>query len=163
MTSKETAALRRLSKKLSALRATLNKDERALLDRMILGKEVQAHAGRKRAAEVQGHTIVRAGRKLAAAMGAMAATPAAQKTVSGGRKASRTISAAEVQGHSVMAVSTASTANRTALGPVQAASAASSANRAAAGPVQSASAATGAALLEFDATTGGYRPIGAAI
>jgi hypothetical protein len=49
MADKQTRALKRLTKKLSALRKTLRADERNLLDRMILGDEA--------AAEVQAHRI----------------------------------------------------------------------------------------------------------
>ncbi len=47
MTDKQTQALKRLTKKINALRKTLRADERSLLDRMILGDEA--------AAEVQAH------------------------------------------------------------------------------------------------------------
>ncbi len=43
MTDKERTAFKRLVKKLSAMRATLSKDERNLLDKLILGEEVAAH------------------------------------------------------------------------------------------------------------------------
>ncbi|MCC7164074.1 MAG: hypothetical protein IT331_16370 [Anaerolineae bacterium] len=43
MADKQKAALNRLTKKLSALRATLSKDERILLDRIVLGNEVAGH------------------------------------------------------------------------------------------------------------------------
>ncbi len=46
MADKKKQALKRLVKKLSALRATLRRDERELLDQLVLGSaaEVQAHA-----------------------------------------------------------------------------------------------------------------------
>jgi hypothetical protein len=50
MADKQTQALKRLTKKLSALRKTLRKDERELLDALILGDEA--------AAEVNAHSLV---------------------------------------------------------------------------------------------------------
>ena len=45
MTKQEQAALKRVTKKLSAMRATLRKDERIWLDRIVLGEtEVTGHA-----------------------------------------------------------------------------------------------------------------------
>src|SRR5438876_718663 len=43
MADKQQTALKRLAKKLSALRATLSKDERVLLDRIVLNQEVTPH------------------------------------------------------------------------------------------------------------------------
>ena len=89
----ETQALKRLVKKLSALRATLRKDERALLDRLVIGEksEVQGHAmmapqalQSPQSAEVQGHIYM-------APKGPQSAR---------GRKRPQ---AAEVEGHSLMA------------------------------------------------------------
>ena len=50
MADKQAQALKRLTKKLSALRKTLRKDERELLDALILGDEA--------AAEVNAHSLV---------------------------------------------------------------------------------------------------------
>lgn len=62
MADKQTQALKRLTKKLSALRKTLRKDERDLLDQLILGEgaaEVSAHKfsskASSKAAEVEAH------------------------------------------------------------------------------------------------------------
>jgi transposase len=65
MADKQTQALKRLTKKLNALRKTLRADERSLLDRIVLGEagaaEVQAHRVRAKAAktvvEVEAHKL----------------------------------------------------------------------------------------------------------
>jgi hypothetical protein len=96
MASKQTQALARLVKKLSALRATLRKDERDLLDQLILG-EVAGHgmasakasrASAAKAAEVAGH-----GMSAAKASAAKASQPM-------GAKAARV---AEVEAHGMSA------------------------------------------------------------
>ncbi len=56
MADKQIQALKRLVKKLSALRATLRRDERQLLDQIILGLS----------AEAAGHAMTRAASKGAA-------------------------------------------------------------------------------------------------
>ena len=75
MVDKNTQALKRLVKKLSALRATLRSDERALLDQLILGSaaaEVEAHSLTSAAAkgakvpkpmEVEAHSLTSAAAK----------------------------------------------------------------------------------------------------
>ncbi len=63
MDDKQTRTLKRLIKKLSALRVTLTKSERELLDTLILG----APAG-DRAVEVEGHAMA-AGRAAAGIVG----------------------------------------------------------------------------------------------
>jgi hypothetical protein len=81
MADKQTQALKRLTKKLSALRKTLRKDERELLDALILGDEaaaeVKAHSLVGRAdrvakadvvAEVQAHRLAQAATAAAAAV-----------------------------------------------------------------------------------------------
>jgi hypothetical protein len=85
LTAKQTTSLRRLTKKLSALRSTLKKDERDLLDQLIIGAAV----------EVKGHAMREATRvdaKVTTKRGAM-------------REASRVDAmreqAAEVKGHTM--------------------------------------------------------------
>lgn len=91
MTKKEQAALKRVAKKLSAMRATLNKSERVWLDRIILGEpEVAAHRAhgaqkalrvtKAQAAQVAAHAatapqkVMRVTRAQAAEVAAHAAT-----------------------------------------------------------------------------------------
>lgn len=179
MADKQQASLKRLAKKLSALRATLSKDERVLLDRIVLGvqQEVSPHmisAGaeqsRKRATttgkatptrnryttggaakEVAGHALVPAGSVM-------------------GKQKAAVSSANEVAVHSMTMTGSAtlgkqkaatSSANEVSIhGMVPAKAATSSANSAA---VPGANlAAANAALLQFDPTTGGYQIANAA-
>ena len=62
LTAKQTTALRRLTKKLSALRSTLKKDERELLDQLVIGAavEVKGHAMRE-ASRVDAKTTTKRG------------------------------------------------------------------------------------------------------
>ncbi|HZQ08564.1 MAG TPA: hypothetical protein VFD70_18425 [Anaerolineae bacterium] len=66
MTDKEQATLKRVAKKLSAMRVTLSKDERAILDQLVLGasvkersrkREVEGHQAKINTPEVEGHVI----------------------------------------------------------------------------------------------------------
>lgn len=148
MADKQKAALNRLSKKLSALRATLPKDERILLDRIVLGtNQVEGHkmttdaaqgarnravsgaaSGAKKVSEVTAHGMV-----TGAASGAAAGAKAVKKV-------------SEVTAHGmVMGAASGAKASKTAQGAASAAKAAVS------------GAANVGALLEFDATAGGYR------
>ena len=146
MTKQEQAALKRVAKKLSAMRATLNKSERNWLDRLILGEsEVAAHrahgaqktqrAGKVQAAEVAAHAatapqrVARVARTQAAEVAAHAAT-APQRVA----RVART-QAAEVAAHAATIPQRVARVNRTT----------------------ATQAAANQALLEFDATTGGYR------
>jgi hypothetical protein len=125
MTSKEQAALRRLAKKLSAMRATLSKDERVWLDRLILGEqEVAAHA------MTAPQRVTRVTKATAAQVAAHAMT--APQRVTRVTKAT----AAEVAAHTAAIPQKVTRVTR-----VQASQAAANSQ----------------ALLEFDATTGGYR------
>jgi hypothetical protein len=125
MTSKEQAALRRIAKKLSAMRATLSKDERVWLDRLILGKqEVAAHA------MTAPQRVTRVTKATAAEVAAHAIT--APQRVTRVTKAT----AAEVAAHTAAIPQKVTRVTR-----VQASQAAANSQ----------------ALLEFDATTGGYR------
>lgn len=81
MTDKKHAALKQLAKKLSAIRATLGKEERAWLDQLVLGSE-PGTAETNPDAEVSGHqmsaTIKRDKRKSSIA------SPLVVDTTSGG-------------------------------------------------------------------------------
>jgi hypothetical protein len=134
MADKQKAALNRLTKKLGALRATLSKDERVLLDRIVLSTP-----------DVSGHKMVNAasGSKKALKANEVAAhsmTTAASGATTAALKASK---ASEVALHS-MTTGAATGATTAALKAAGAVSAASNA------------AATGA-VFAIDATTGGYR------
>jgi hypothetical protein len=91
MADKQTQALKRLTKKLGALRQTLRADERSLLDRIILGDET--------AAEVRAHKAGGGGygpRRAAAAKAAdKAAEVRAHRLI---RKADR-VAKADVEAH----------------------------------------------------------------
>jgi len=56
MTDKQQAALKQLAKKLSAIRATLAKEERAWLDQLVLGGDLTP-AANDADAEVTGHQL----------------------------------------------------------------------------------------------------------
>ena len=81
MDDKQTRTLKRLVKKLSALRATLSKSERELLDTLILGAS----------AEVEGHAMH--GAKIASAKIAGAKMA--------GAKVAGAVQSAEVEGHAM--------------------------------------------------------------
>ena len=88
MDDKQTRTLKRLVKKLSALRQTLTKSERELLDTLVLGAS----------AEVEAHAMA-AGR---AAAGRAAAGRAAAGRAAAGR-AVEAVQTAEVEGHAMAA------------------------------------------------------------
>ncbi len=130
MADKNKVALNRLTKKLSALRATLSKDERVLLDRIVLSTP-----------DVVGHKMTNAasGAKKAAKVNEVAAhgmtTKAASGAVTGARKPTKVTEVA-LHGMTTGAASAAKGAKK-ALG---------ASNAAASG-----------AVFSVDATTGGYR------
>src|SRR5512137_3066428 len=110
MADKEFQALKRLVKKLSALRATLRRDERVLLDEMVLGSaaEVSAHAmtnaaskGAKtpKPSEVSAHAMTNAASK-----GAKTPKPAevsAHAMTNAASKGAKTPKPAEVSAHAM--------------------------------------------------------------
>lgn len=159
MADKQKTSLKRLAKKLSALRATLSKDERVLLDQIVLGaQEVKPHVmtsgaanpGKPKAAsgganEVMAHRMIKskaatgaANEVMAHAMTSRAANPGKPKAATGG--------ANEVMAHAM----TPGTANQAA--------STGAANQAASTGAASASSTGAASLLQFDAMTGGYAP-----
>lgn len=157
MNTKEKATLNRLAKKLSAIRATLKKDERDMLDRLILGHEVGGHkmtTGKPQrtvgaaAAETKGHasTATAASMKVSRAAKATSDVQAHGMIVPGQTQAAKKMTAAKTDMvlHS-MKVDTAAS-------KVQGPRLANTAQ--AAGAV---AASTSSAMLEFDETTGGYR------
>jgi len=155
MTPKEKATLNRLAKKLSAIRATLKKDERDMLDRLILG-EVGGHAlkaGKPQKAlkmtqaETAAHSMTGSAASMKVSRASKATTEVAahsmiipnQAQAVNAMKAAKT----DMVAHSMKA----GAATAKVAGPRQASTA-----QAAAASAASAS----AALLQFDATTGGY-------
>jgi|SRR5581483_7417303 hypothetical protein len=147
MTSKEQAALRRLAKKLSAMRATLSKDERVWLDRLILGEqEVAAHA------MTAPQRVTRVTKATAAQVAAHAMT--APQRVTRVTKAT----AAQVAAHAMTAPQRVTRVTKATAAEVAAHTAAIPQKVTRVTRVQASQAAANSqALLEFDATTGGYR------
>ncbi len=96
MADKQTQALKRLTKKLSALRQTLRADERSLLDRMILGDEA--------AAEVQAHRLIRKADRVAKA------DVEAHRLIRKADRVARVAALAEVKAHRLDAAATAAAA-----------------------------------------------------
>lgn len=147
MTAKEKAALKRVAKKLSAMRATLNKNERIWLDRIVLGGEVTAHA-----ATAPGKAL-RATQAQAAQVAAHAMTAP--------KKALRVTKdqAAQVAAHAMTATNKAMRVTRAQAAEVaaHAATAPQKALRVTRAQAAQLAAANAANVLEFDATTGGYR------
>jgi hypothetical protein len=94
MDDKQTRALKRLTKKLSALRQTLSKSERELLDTLILGAPAAGRAEVVQPAEVEGHAMTASGR-------AVAGRAAAGRAVAG--RAVEAVETAEVEGHAMAA------------------------------------------------------------
>lgn len=86
MDDKQTQALKRLIKKLSALRKTLSKSERELLDTLILGASAEVEAHAMHSAKVASAKI--AGAKIAGAKMA-------------GAKVAGAVQSAEVEGHAM--------------------------------------------------------------
>ena len=107
MADKQTQALSRLAKKLSALRVTLRKDERDLLDELILGHAAEVAAHSMNAAAAKASKTPRAAEVAAHSMNAAAA------------KASKTPRAAEVAAHS-MAGAASKSAKTTRMGEASA-------------------------------------------
>jgi hypothetical protein len=140
MADKQKAVLNRLTKKLSALRATLSKDERILLDRIVLSTpDVSGH---KMVGAASGATSAARKATRANEVALHKMTDAASGATSAARKATKVT---EVALHGMTdAASGATTAARKATAANAAASAA--ANAAASG-----------AVFAIDATTGGYR------
>lgn len=149
MADKQKAALNRLAKKLGALRATLSRDERVLLDRIVLGTD-----------EVIGHKVT-----TAAATGPKAANKVTEVAVHGmagaattGPKASKKVT--EVSAHGM--TTGATTGPKASKKVTEVTAHGMTTGAATTGPKASKAANTGAisaatTLLEFDATTGGYR------
>jgi hypothetical protein len=91
MADKQAQALKRLTKKLNALRKTLRADERSLLDRMVLGEEV--------ASEVAAHRFTPKAADKAAEVAAHRFTPKAAEVVAHRFTPKAANKAAEVVAH----------------------------------------------------------------
>jgi uncharacterized protein YjbI with pentapeptide repeats len=135
MDDKQTRTLKRLTKKLSALRQTLSKSERELLDTLILGAP----------AEVSGHALH--GAQVAGAQVAGAQMAGAQIA---GAMAAGAVPSAEVSGHAMHGaqVAGAQIAGATAAGAVPSAEVSGHAMASASAQVQSA--------ISFNAAKGAY-------
>src|SRR5206468_1834786 len=118
MADKQQTALKRLAKKLSALRATLSKDERVLLDRIVLNQEVTPHM----------ISAANTGKALAANKATDVALHSMTTGAANTGKALAANKATEVALHSMTT-----------------------------GAANTGAANAAANLLQFDATTGGYR------
>jgi hypothetical protein len=165
MADKQKAVLNRLTKKLSALRATLSKDERILLDRIVLSTpDVSGH---KMVGAASGATSAARKATRANEVALHKMTDAASGATSAARKATKVN---EVALHKMTdAASGATSAARKATkvtevalhGMTDAASGATTAARKATAANAAASAAANAAasgaVFAIDATTGGYR------